>query len=129
MKFKRQFSYDSDLNLTPLVDLLFVIVMTLIVLAPLLTMDQIQLATSLQAAASLKNSTLCIKVDKENQLFINDQKIAWNDFSTLVAQYDTKSTIPCLFQDKNSSFGSYQTIKNMCELAGFTQLQVVLQPS
>jgi biopolymer transport protein ExbD len=35
---------------------------------------------------------------------------------------------PQLFQDKRAAFGTYQQVKNAAEMAGFSELEVILKP-
>ena len=36
--------------------------------------------------------------------------------------------IPRVFQDKNATFGTYQTVKNAVEAAGFEEMDIILKP-
>ncbi len=36
---------------------------------------------------------------------------------------------PQLYHNRNAHFGTYQSVKNATEMAGFTQLDIILKPS
>ncbi len=35
---------------------------------------------------------------------------------------------PQIFHDKNAKFGTYQTVKNALEAAGFSEMDLILKP-
>ena len=140
MKKKRTPSYllsstdeEPSLNLTPLIDVVFVVLILFILVAPMLEVDKIDLA-----AASAKEqkqpvseaSSLAIHVHADNSIWIRSKKITSDQLVTMLKQ--EKSTkpkqIPQLFQDKKAQFGTYQMVKNAAEEAGFEELDVILQP-
>ena len=129
-----QIEEEGDLvNLTPLLDVLFLILIFFILIAPLLDFDRIHLAPSSdtkQELSALNESASCkIYVQNDNSLFLGTQAITLSDLSLALKNIYEKSpqTIPQLYPDRNASFGTYQTLKNLIESIGFKQLDVVLK--
>jgi len=124
---------EPAVNLTPLIDVVFVILIAFIVIAPLLERDNIELATTTGISDQKKireASAISLKVYSDNTMALNGQRI---EESTLLGQLRrirdaSPEVIPQLFHDKNARFGTYQKIKNTVEEAGFSALEVVLEP-
>ena len=122
-------------NLTPLIDVVFVILIAFIVIAPLLELDRVELADAakdlLNKSVSVQESgPIVIHVKQDNQVSLNAKPITMEHL--LPALKKLKDTYPLarpqLFHDKNARFGTYQTIKNIMEMAGFSQMDVILKP-
>lgn len=126
---------EADINLTPLIDVVFVILIMFIVVAPLLETDRVDLAAgppleSEKAVAVQENHPLTIHVLADNSIILNKQPVTVAQLKTQLklAKTTLQETTPQLFHDKKAPFGTYQTIKNAVEEAGFAQMDVILKP-
>jgi biopolymer transport protein ExbD len=126
---------EIQINLTPLIDVVFVVLIMFIIIAPMLELDRVQLASSVkkedkEMAAIDESGAITIHVHEDNSIWFN-RKIV-NEQQLLILLKEAKrvrgNQIPQLFHDKKAQFGTYQTVKNAVELAGFEQLDVILQP-
>jgi biopolymer transport protein ExbD len=137
MRKKSSYRLEEDslemINLTPLLDVLFLILVFFILIAPLLDFDRIELAPSSQNKEELKNGNdsqvIKIYLEKNGSIYLGTNLIQFTDLSIALDQYykNNPKNIPQLYPDKNASFGSYQKIKNLVESIGFDQLDVVLK--
>lgn len=139
MRNKRTLSHllsteeEPSLNLTPLIDVVFVVLILFILIAPMLDIDKVQLAS---AAVKESKSTLpeagpiAIHVREDNSIWVRSKKITSEQLLALLKQekISKPSQTPQLFHDKKAQFGTYQAVKNAVEMAGFEQLDVILQP-
>ncbi len=132
---KADVSEEMNINLTPLIDVVFVVLIMFIIIAPMLEIDKVQLAASSQKenkeiAVVQEDSPVTIHVHADNSIYLNKKLILEKELISLLRQakqlYPKK--IPQLFHDKKAQFGTYQTVKNAVETAGFEQLDVILQP-
>lgn len=123
------------INLTPLIDVVFVILIMFIIVAPLLEMDEIELAKSSsqpkEKDVAIKDaSPITLKVAQDNTIRLNDQKITQQQLvpflTKLKQQYP--GVTPQILHDKRAHFGTYQGIKNALEEAGYGEMDVVLAP-
>lgn len=138
MRKRRLVRISSDdlphVNLTPLIDVVFVVLITFILIAPLLELDQISLARNKPSkeifSVTDSGSAVTIHVYKNNEIRINRQKIPPKELLSCLRDLYVKhpKEVPRLFHDNAASFGTYQQIKNSIELAGFEKLDVILQP-
>jgi biopolymer transport protein ExbD len=127
---------EASINLTPLIDVVFVVLIMFIIIAPMLELDRIQLASGTQKetkemAVVQENCPITIRVHEDNSIWFNSKLITAQELLPLLKEAKKlhPQHIPQLFHDKKAQFGTYQSIKNAVELAGFEQLDVILQPS
>lgn len=132
---RREQVEEPPVNLTPLIDVVFVILIMFILVAPLLELDRVELADASHAAHSnntnvQESSLITMHVNRDNSLLFNNQKITLEQLPALLKQARRKypQAKPQLFHDKRAYFGTYQSVKNAVEEAGFTQLDIILKP-
>ncbi len=124
---------ESLLNLTPLIDVVFVVLIIFILIAPMLEVDKVQLSSSFQEAkhgTASASSPIAIHVHEDNSIWINQKKVTLEELPSLLKQERQKHLhqTPQLFHDKKAHFGTYQMIKNAAEGAGYEELDVILLP-
>lgn len=132
----RQALEEPSINLTPLIDVVFVILIMFILIAPLLELDRIELASASRApkenvSMSSEKSPIIIYVQKDNKIWLNSSPVElaalYNQLIKLKKLHPLAK--PQLFHDSKAFFGTYQSVKNTLEEAGFDQLELVLKPS
>jgi biopolymer transport protein ExbD len=134
---KKHKVYRSDeepqINLTSLIDVVFVILILFILIAPILELDRIELAKggAKETSVTVTDASLVsIKVHKNNEVFVNDQLVSLDCLAdALRLKKELYPQVnPQLFHDKQACFGTYQSVKIAAEAAGFEALDVVLNP-
>ncbi len=132
----QEHSQEAEINLTPLIDVVFVVLIMFILVAPMLEVDKVALAsgtskedkemTSVQEASSIS-----IKVLEDNSIWLNAKRVKGGELASLLkeAKRTNPKRIPQLLHDKKAQFGTYQQVKNAVEEAGFLQMDVILLPS
>jgi biopolymer transport protein ExbD len=135
LKSRKMILEEPQINLTSLIDVVFVILIMFIVVAPLLEMDRIDLATgpSLEVEnvhSVQEKSPITIHVYANDSLIFNQQPVTLNELEKclILAKKRYPNGRPQVFHDKKASFGTYQSIKNAVESAGFIQMDVILKP-
>lgn len=139
MRKQRRSSYayseEATINLTALIDVVFVVLIIFILIAPMLELDRIQLASAAQkdaheVPAIQENSPIAIHVHADNSIWFNNKSVTANQLVELLKEAKKKypQKIPQLFHDRKAYFESYQEVKNAVECSGFEQLDIILQP-
>lgn len=123
------------LNLTSLIDVVFVVLIMFIVIAPLLDVDSVVLAegsSHLEGSGRplLQAAPISIVVDAENHISFNKKALSLPQLQVVLQHIHQKhpEVRPQLFHDKKAFFGTYQSVKNAVEMAGFKELDVILMP-
>lgn len=134
MRKREELSHEEPMiNLTPLIDVVFVILFTFIVVAPLLEIDHVALAPGGSNGAHTsaeKLSPVTIHVYADNTVAFNKQLVSFDELRERLShdfKMHPQETVQ-LFHDKTASFGTYQSVKNAVEGAGFEHMDVLLSP-
>lgn len=124
------------INITPLIDVVFVVLIAFIMVAPLLDRDQVQLAPGANLPShvplSMKEaSPIQIHVRADNTILFAGMLTSLEDLPTklISAKQQFPQAHPQIFHDKRAHFGTYQALKNSLEMAGFDEMDIVLSPS
>lgn len=124
---------EPQVNLTPLIDVVFVILIMFILVAPILELDKVELAdggSNQDSIAVQEHSPIAIYVHGDNRITFNERFVIAEQLPDLLRQ--AKQRYPNaklqLFHDRRGQFGVYQSIKNAAETAGFNQIDIVLRP-
>ena len=127
---------EPTVNLTPLIDVVFVILIMFIVIAPLLELDRVDLAdaplSSLGQGYSVQDSSpITIHVLEDNTIRYNDRVVSPAELSAclLEAKRLHPHVRPQVFHDRKAHFGTYQAVKNAVQAAGYLQMDIILKPS
>lgn len=124
------------INLTPLIDVVFVVLIMFIVVAPMLEIDRVSLATSAapqenkQHPTLQQDNSLMIYVHADNSIWFHSKMVKPEElFKQLLSAKKSNPRLSVkLFHDKKAHFGTYQMVKNSVESAGFEEMDVILQP-
>lgn len=123
-----------EVNLTPLIDVVFVILIAFIVLAPLLELDRVELANASGAAQEgsisvQEASPIAVYVRQDNTIVVNGQRMTLGELTEYLkrAKKQYPQAKPQLFHDRQAQFGTYQAVKNAAEIAGFQQMDIILR--
>jgi biopolymer transport protein ExbD len=121
------------INLTPLIDVVFVILITFILIAPVIDIDNVDLAASGATVEKkeINSSPISISVHADNTIWYQGKKTTITDLKSILIQEKKRhpKATPQIAHDKLASFGTYQTLKNTLEELGFEKMDVVLKPS
>lgn len=121
------------INLTPLLDVLFVVLIFFILISPLLDIDHIQLAggkqETLESLDINRGPMISLHVFKDNTIHLNNKSISIQELSDALTALNKAypREIPQIYHDRDACFGTYQMIKNSVEKAGFTEMDVILK--
>lgn len=126
---------DEEINLTPLIDVVFVVLIMFILVAPLVEIDHIQLAPSgkgkkPEMTSFQENKELKIHVYADNTISLNGTPLNIDQLQSHLYQafHRTPNAHPQVFHDRKAYFETYQSIKNAAENAGFETLDIILSP-
>ncbi len=126
---------EEDVNLTPLIDVVFVVLIMFILVAPLVEIDRIHLAGAggekkADMTSFQENTAIKIHVYDDNSIWLNGVSVTVDELSDqLQRMYLSYQRIsPQIFHDRKAFFGTYQSVKNAVESAGFDSVDVILKP-
>lgn len=121
-------SDEHFINLTPLIDVVFVVLISFIVIAPILQGEKVALAPAGETSEKLSSENkTTIYVLEDNTFSFHQKKLGFVELKQTLIQHKKKSdAIPCIYHDEKASFGTYQRLKNLLESLGYLEMDVVL---
>lgn len=123
-------SEEPLLNLTPLIDVVFVLLITFLLISPMLNIDHVELATAgVLNKTNANHAPLAITLRGDDTIWFQGHRVTIGELAKNLKREKGHSpqSFPQLIADKNCHFGLYQEIKNLLEECGFQQMDVVLQ--
>lgn len=124
---------EPTINLTPLIDVVFVILITFMVVAPMLEMENIELASGSSVGKNIEikeKSEVSIQVLHDDKILFNNQQVTVEQLHKVLKESKIKNPLvrPQIYHDKRAKFGTYQEIKNAAENAGYEEMDIVVKP-
>jgi len=121
----------SDINMTPLIDVMLVLVVIFIITAPLLTSAiRLDLPTANIANPDSGTSSIMLSVDKSGQAFLNDQPVALPDLAAELARASAADpdTELQLRADAAVPYGRVVEIMGIAQAAGLGRIGFIAEP-
>jgi biopolymer transport protein ExbD len=118
----------ADINVTPMVDVMLVLLVIFIITAPLFTHAiKLDLPNAQAAAAPQKPETISISINGEGKIFWNNDAIDQNDLGTRLAQAAQKNPQPelQLRADKSTRYEVIAQVMSAAQTNGMTKIGFV----
>lgn len=118
----------SDINVTPMVDVMLVLLVIFIITAPLFTHAiKLDLPTAAASAAPQKPETISLSIDAEGRIFWNNDPVQQNDLGPRLAQEAQKNPQPelQLRADKSTRYEVIAQVMSAAQTNGMTKLGFV----
>jgi biopolymer transport protein TolR len=121
----------AEINVTPLVDVMLVLLIIFMVTAPLMsTAVNVDLPQTATSPITQDNEPLTVSVDAQGQVFLQDQKVDLADLVTklrAIAQ-DNQDRRIFVRGDKSNSYGRIIEVMGTLVQGGFTKAALVSEP-
>ncbi len=121
----------SEINMTPLVDVMLVLVVIFILTAPLLT-SSLRLDLPVSAAAQLQEpaGTVRLGLDKAGQVYLDDQPLSLDAVKLRLTQIALQNPLSevQLWADQAAPYGQVVTLMGVAHQAGLSRLGFVAKP-
>ncbi|MGH9494707.1 MAG: ExbD/TolR family protein [Candidatus Sulfotelmatobacter sp.] len=120
----------ADINITPLVDVVLVLLIIFMVTAPVL---QSGIDVSVPKTKTVKEITqerMVITINKDQRVFLGNDAINVNEIGGKLRQKirDPRSQSVFVRADENVPFGVFATVMDAVKQAGFVNVSIVTQP-
>jgi biopolymer transport protein TolR len=120
----------AEINITPLVDVVLVLLIIFMVTAPVL---QSGIDVSVPKTRTVKQITqqrLVLTIDREQNVFLGDKPVNLANLPSLLHQPNTDpaNQIIYLRADERVPFGAFASLMDAVKQAGITNISIVTQP-
>jgi len=124
---------NSEINVTPLVDVMLVLLIVFMVTAPILNNSGVELDLPEPKAAAIEDPSgpVVLSIDKAGLLTFNKDKVPWGQLRTTLAEAEKVQEKKELFieADKTLPYAVVVTAMAVAREAGVTKLQMLTDPS
>ena len=120
----------SDINVTPLVDVVLVLLIIFMVTAPVLQSGIEVNVPKTRTVKEITEERLVISINKDQRVFLGNDPININEIKNRLRQKirDPQHQSVFLRADEDVPFGAFATVMDAVKQAGITNVSIVTQP-
>jgi len=130
-RVSRRGGLNAEINVTPLVDVMLVLLIVFMIAAPLLSVGvPVELPKTDAKALPSQQEPITITVDFEGGVFIQDEEIGLDDLATRLIAVSTNGYEERIYLrgDRDTDYGEVMKVMARINTAGFTNIGLVTDP-
>ena len=123
--------YMSDINVTPLVDVMLVLLIIFMVTAPMMTQGvKVNLPKTVSKNIKTSEEPLILTITRNKEVFLEDHKLPVQDLDVKIAKiFENRRDKEVLIRaDKDVTYGFVVKVMAMVKRAGINKLGMVTEP-
>jgi biopolymer transport protein TolR len=120
----------AEINVTPMVDVMLVLLVIFMVAAPLLTVGvPINLPKSSAAQVTEPQQPLIVSINKDGETFIGDDKVMGDDLKTQLGELATQDPTRIVYVrgDRDIEYGTLMDLLGQVNSAGFAKVSLLAE--
>jgi biopolymer transport protein ExbD/biopolymer transport protein TolR len=120
----------ADINITPLVDVVLVLLIIFMVTAPVLQSGIEVAVPKTRTVKEITEERMVISIDKQQRVFLGNDPININEIGTTLRKKvrDPQHQSIFLRADEDVPFGAFATVMDAVKQSGITNVSIVTQP-
>ena len=123
----------ADINITPLVDVVLVLLLIFMLTAPVLQSGVEVAIPRTRSVNQLTEQHVVVTIDKDQNVFLDDKPVNVNDLPGRLQQdakagEDPAHRVIYLRADKQVPFGAFASVMDAVKQAGISNISIVTQP-
>ena len=120
----------ADINVTPLVDVVLVLLIIFMITAPILQSGIEVAIPHTRTVKEITEERLVITIDRQQRVFLNNEPININQVSARLHEKirDPEGQSVFVRADENVPFGAFATVMDAVKQSGITNVSIVTQP-
>ena len=120
----------AEINITPLVDVVLVLLVIFMLTAPVLQSGIQVSVPKTKTVREITQQRTVLTVNKDQEVFLNDKPVNLNDLPSLLRAGNTDTTNQVIYLRADSSipFGVFAEVMDAVKQAGITNVSIVTQP-
>ncbi len=119
----------SDINITPLVDVVLVLLLIFMLTAPVLQSGVQVAVPHTRMVNQLTEVHLVVTIDKDQNVFLQDKPVNIHDLSSiLAANPKNEKKVIYVRADEAVPFGAFASVMDAVKQAGISNISIVTQP-
>lgn len=120
----------SDINVTPLVDVVLVLLIIFMITAPVLQSGIEVAVPKTKTVKEITEERLVISIDKQQRVFLGNDAVNINEIGDRLRRKvrDPQNQYIFVRADENVPFGAFATVMDAVKQSGITNVSIVTQP-
>ena len=118
----------AEINITPLVDVVLVLLVIFMITAPVLQSGIEVNVPKTRTVKEISEERMVVTIDRDQQVFLNDKQINIHDLTTKLHGTDAAHQVIYLRADQRVPFGAFASVMDAVKQAGITNVSIVTQP-
>ncbi len=125
----------AEINITPLVDVVLVLLIIFMVTAPVLQSGIDVAVPKTRSVKEITQQRLVLTIDRDQNVFLGDKPVNLAQLPTLLRQpkagsstQDAANQVIYLRADERVPFGAFASVMDAVKQAGITNISIVTQP-
>jgi biopolymer transport protein ExbD/biopolymer transport protein TolR len=120
----------SEINITPLVDVVLVLLVIFMLTAPVLQSGIEVAVPKTKTVREITQQRQVVTINKDQEVFLQDKPVNVADLPSLLAQpgTDTAEKVIYVEADERVPFGAFASVMDAVKQAGITHISIVTQP-
>jgi biopolymer transport protein ExbD/biopolymer transport protein TolR len=120
----------AEINITPLVDVVLVLLVIFMITAPVLQSGIEVAVPKTKTVKEITEQRTVVTIDRDAQVFLGDKLVNIHDLPQLLRTQGGESTKKVIYlrADGRVSFGNFATLMDAVKQAGITNISIVTQP-
>jgi biopolymer transport protein ExbD/biopolymer transport protein TolR len=120
----------ADINITPLVDVVLVLLIIFMITAPVLQSGIEVAVPKTKTVKEITEERLVISIDKDQRVFLGNDAVNINEIGDKLRRKvrDPHNQYIFVRADENVPFGAFATVMDAVKQSGITNVSIVTQP-
>ena len=120
----------AEINITPLVDVVLVLLIIFMITAPVLQSGIEVAVPKTRTVKEITEQWLVVTIDRDQQVFLGDQMVNVHELAQKLHQQgaDPAHQVIYLRADERVPFGAFASVMDAVKQAGITNISIVTQP-
>ena len=121
----------AEINITPLVDVVLVLLVIFMLTAPVLQSGIQVNVPKTKTVREITQQRTVLTINKDNEVFLDDKPVNLNQLPDILRAQNTDPTHEIIYlrADQSVSFGTFATLMDAVKQAGITNVSIVTQPA
>jgi biopolymer transport protein TolR len=120
----------ADINITPLVDVVLVLLVIFMITAPVLQSGIEVNVPKTRTVKEITEQRLVVTIDKDQQVFLGDSPVNLHDLTQKLRDASGANTKKVIYlrADERVPFGAFASVMDEVKQAGITNISIVTRP-
>jgi biopolymer transport protein ExbD/biopolymer transport protein TolR len=120
----------ADINITPLVDVVLVLLVIFMITEPVLQSGIEVNVPKTRTVKQITEQRMVVTIDRDDNIFLNDQPINIHDLPLKLHQAGVDPAHQSIYlrSDERVAFGNFASVMDAVKQSGITNVSIVTQP-